>query len=419
MIKSFIYKILKKELKEERKSEEIKLNLDNLENKISELKNEEDGKAVSEGKTIIDNIKSDIKYIKISLKKLNEKEISNKDERIYGIVKGSKKVLATHISSGLNKVVISEKIDYCSLKELNSYLTMFFNSISKDAKNFYYTSLVFRDHMKEITDGLKKLEDENKKLKEIIDSENIINLNDISIKIKSIKNNQDEIQKIEKQKRELEQTIKQDEQSNIQLKEQIEKLRNSKQYKYFLENKEKIKELEAEIEHTETNIRNQLSLLIKSLKKFGHMETDRDKIKNISLIIKDPVDFSLKNYSEFKNILIDLKKLIIDNKIHLESKDKEKKLSQIREIENGSLYNLLENYNKFNIDLEQTKKMKFSVLNEIIELENQLYTINNKFLETKILKNIDSIKKVKQDIISEKQKIQELCLKIDKNIIIL
>jgi len=136
------------------------------------------------------------------------------------------------------------------------------------------------------------------------------------------------------------------------------------------------------------------------------------------LIIQDPVDFSLNDYQGLNNILIDLKGLIFDNKIDLELKDKEKKLSRIKEIENDSLNYLLEDYKKSNIDLEQSEKRRFPVLNEITELESQLSSINKEILETNTLRIIDSIEKTKQDIISEKQKIQELCLKIDENLVL-
>jgi len=262
MLKSFLSKILRKQ----EPKQQIKLNLNDLENRITKLKDKENKKVISEGKIIIDSVKSDIKQVRIALKKLAEEQISDQDKRAYDITKSSRKVLITYISNGLDKITIPKEITYSSLKELNNSLIEFFNSISKASKSFLYTSAMLGEQTREVKDVLRKLE--NKKLKQILDSEDIRNLDNIIEKIKQIKNNENELQEMKKQRLSLEKTIKQQEQTKVQLKEEIEKLRSSKQHKSFLKNKEKTKSIKTNIKYTEMRIRTQISPLIKLLKKF-------------------------------------------------------------------------------------------------------------------------------------------------------
>ena len=401
--------ILSKLFKKEEKKQEIKLNLDELKNKVNDMKRKEDEIIFSKGEIIVNNIKINIKKVKESLKILGEKEISSEDKRVYDIVKISRKNLITQISNALGIIVLPDKINYDTMLELNGPLTIFFAKISNSSKSFYYTSLMLRDEIKEIEEDLKEIENENKNLSEILGQKYEI-LNEICKKIKKIKEYESEKENFKKEIEITEKRVKEQKERAEILNETLHNLENSEEYKTFLENKKKIIILKDNIKDNETKIRTQISPLVRPLKKFERIAKNK---KDIFMFINEPIEFLNNSYLKANDILLKLEKMIKEDKINLDEKERKKKLEKIKEIEEGFLLKLLQERKLLCLELNKCNKLDFPVLRKISETEIEIKEIK---FDLKPKEDINE--RVEEEIFATKRRIEELCSKLGENIVL-
>ena len=396
----------------EEEPEEIRLNMEKLKDKIIDLKNKEENIISAEGKKIVKDMQTNINKVRHVLKIIKEREITKEDKRAYDITKSSREILVTHISSALNKITLPENITYNTLLSLNNSLNNFFMEISRSAKNFFYTSLKFGDQTGELKEILRKIDNRNKCLSNIIDSKNNKILNEIYEKINQIEDYENKVESFKNQIKVTEKKILEQKQKAEDLKEDMKILKNSKEYKDFLENDKKIFLLKENIEENEMKIRTFVSPLVKSLKKSEKILEDKKKKKEIAFLISEPIEFLSNNYSKAKNIFLELEKMILRDDIYLDPKEKEKKLIKINEIKEGFLLKLLEERKKQENNLDSCSKIEFPVLRKISETERGIAALKIDSLPE------DNTEDINKNILSEKRNIEKLCQEIGKNIVL-
>ena len=396
----------------EEEPEEIRLNMEKLKDKIILLKNKEENIISAEGKKIVKDMQTNINKVRHVLKIIKERAKTKEDKRAYDITKSSREILVTHISSALNKITLPENITYNTLLSLNNSLNNFFMEISRSAKNFFYTSLKFGDQTGELKEILRKIDNRNKCLSNIIDSKNNKILNEIYEKINQIEDYENKVESFKNQIKVTEKKIEEQKQKAEDLKEDMKILKNSKEYKDFLENDKKIFLLKENIDENEMKIRTFVSPLVKSLKKSEKILEDKEKKKDISLLISGPVEFLNENYPGAKNIFLELEKMILRDDIYLNPKEKEKKLIKINEIKEGFLLKLLEERKKLENNLDSCSKLEFPVLRKISETERGIAALKIDSLPE------DNTEDINKNILSEKRNIEKLCQEIGKNIVL-
>lgn len=388
-----------------------KLDLDSLKNMISKMEIQEAENIESEGKNIVEQIKTNVRVLDEKLEILSQAEIKTEEKNVYNIVSQGRKKIIDRFSS-LDKID-SKTISYDSLMEFHDFIMNFFTISNEYIKSFYYVSLLLKKEIDEINAVIKILNNERIRLKEYIDSRNIPIFRSVHREIKNIKLIEEDIKNLENEKQKTEEMIKNKENIKKEVLLKINEIKQSKEYKSFLELSEELKILEKNLEKTETNIRTYLSVLNKPLKSFGRLETEKQEI--IKQYIDSPLEFPNK---ELKTILSELKSVIENNRIELKEKMKEKVLNRINEVlEQDYLTELLDEYRKIKSDLKEKKKNP-EILEKIRLLENQVSDIvlEKERLDLKVKQIPNNIDKRKQEILLKKQHIEKICLKINKKI---
>ncbi|MDD3083939.1 MAG: hypothetical protein PHP82_02875 [Candidatus ainarchaeum sp.] len=380
---------------------------------------------------------SELKYLhekgKSLLIDIQKKEIEEENTRFNKAALTSKKQIENQLIKTLEK--INPENSGKEINEIRAYsnesYALFINEINSFRKNITYTSVYLKDEMKMLGGTLQEIINKLAKLNQLFfEKKEIFEFEKIKKRIKNIEEQNKEIKKsdeliLNKQKdlEEKEKEIKLEEEKIIELKQSDE----LKEIKNIEEEKSKILE---EKQQLKTEISSMLSTIDKPLQRFnalvksGRWKIQKEKAELLENFITNPL-FALKkdvNGKQFKEILIEIKKAINDEKIELKEKEKEKRIDALQELIAFDFFEKvfwkLNEIQKRQNEIENLIK-KNNGLKKINFVENKKNEINkelNNIIEAKKLEELKQ-QKLTDFIKEEKEKIQKYAEKITgKNI---
>jgi hypothetical protein len=408
---NFIKKIF---TKKEPEKETVKL--DNL-NGWFDAKSDVIHNNLNENINLIKNkINSEIEKTKLNLERLKEAKLQNPNIPIRAkqMMEGNRASYIKIVSNFLNNIKIEN--NYKVLLNFCNDFDDSLNTLGKSTTKSYHVLKEFLEH--QVTDvaiNIKNIDNLIKEIKSTIENSSIGKIEIVKNKIIYVKN------KI-KQKTNLKEELKNKEaelgklkQEKESLLKEIENIKNSEAYLNFNNLKKEKELILGKINNNKDIIFQSFSILNRALRKFSRIILEDEKLLND--YIENPVNTLLKD-KELKiiKILESIEKNLVQNKIKLDEKKKNKTLTEIRKLDKQFFINFLNNYNELDKKLKiiEDKIENNEIRNKYRALNEKLNQINTNLERTE--RNIENLKKdiEKIDIEKMKSNLQEEINKIIK-----
>jgi DNA repair exonuclease SbcCD ATPase subunit len=362
-------------------------------------------------KSSYSSFKEKIELLKEQIKALENAKIKDEEKiepRVKQIVLGNRQNYIRQLNILINNLQIPEAVhkealEFCSA--LDQKLTELANSTKK---SFYTAQHLFHKEVEDIAKTIKDMDSIIKELRQTIEKSNTVN-----------------IDKTKEMMKELNNKIKAKKQLSEELETEEKNLNGTKEKKE--ETEKKIKELEKSKEFAELhNLKSELNSVNDSLRLkeneliqlFASMDRALKKFKRITLENEDlieqylisPAKALLKD-PEFKiiDLIKKMKQPILENKIDLKDRKKEKLLKTIDTVTKEYLENFLSAYNEIlenkktvenKINLSTVMKQKSDLDYRLESYTTKLDRLNNLIEELKQKKSRIDIEKMKKDLVN-------------------
>jgi len=353
------------------------------------------------------NISKELEEIKTSVEEEKNKayessqnllkaELKNPNipERAKNIMIGNREIYVKRIERLLETVSLPN-----SFNELPEFYDLFNNSLNnftkETLKNYQILNEFFLSEMRDIDDNIKELIKLIKSMRDIVEESNILKANELKKGVKKIQ------QKI-KLERNLQEKIKiknqkvEEKNKNVKKEEyNLKILKDGKDHKQFYELVNKKKILIEKQENLEKELLQNFSAINRALKKYERLTLEQELVRSY---LDNPFQTLLQD-KELKivDILIGMNKSLIEGKIELKDKKKDKTLEELNKL----------NYNYFKNFIERYDKLITEINPLILEQENMT-----------IIKDIERQKTIieqkKNKLDSTKNNIENLGVKLKK-----
>lgn len=405
----FIKRLFAKE--EEREKENIKL--DKLEEwlnpKAEAISNELTGNISS----IKNKIEEGIRKAKSNLEILKDAKLKNPNIPIRAkqMMEGNRVSyikIASNFLDYLWKEVKDEK-DYEKLLGFSNDFDKSLDSLGKSTTRSYHViKEFFANEATEIAINIKNIDGFFKELKSAIEGSNMAKIDVLKKEIISMKSRISQKANLKEQLKSKEEELKKLNGGKEELLKEITSLKNSGEYSDFNNLKQEKDSIERQIRLSKEDVFHSFSAIDKALKKYVRIAFEDEKL--LSSYIGNPVN-ALLGDKELKiiRILESLEKNLIQSKIELDEKKKEKTLMEIKKLGKDFFIDFLNNYNKLNeklMDIED-KVRKNELKKKFMDLNERLNKLNANLEKAENIKGFLSKGMEKIDIEKMKNNLQE------------
>lgn len=405
----FIKRLFAKE--EEREKENIKL--DKLEEwlnpKAEAISNELTGNISS----IKNKIEEGIRKAKSNLEILKDAKLKNPNIPIRAkqMMEGNRVSyikIASNFLDYLWKEVKDEK-DYEKLLGFSNDFDKSLDSLGKSTTRSYHViKEFFANEATEIAINIKNIDGFFKELKSAIEGSNMAKIDVLKKEIISMKSRISQKANLKEQLKSKEEELKKLNGGKEELLKEITSLKNSGEYSDFNNLKQEKDSIERQIRLSKEDVFHSFSAIDKALKKYVRIAFEDEKL--LSSYIGNPVN-ALLGDKELKiiRILESLEKNLIQSKIELDEKKKEKTLMEIKKLGKDFFIDFLNNYNKLNeklMDIED-KVRKNESKKKFMDLNERLNKLNANLEKAENIKGFLSKGMEKIDIEKMKNNLQE------------
>lgn len=394
-------KFLKKLLKKEEPKQKIELPLDKLKGFFNDGKTRlmaEISKNIEEFEF---KIKEEVQITKINIERLKDAKLRNPNIPIKEIhfMEGNRDSYIKKAVQFIDSITIEK-----DLSKLSNSFADFESRINSFGASTYrpYSILqhFFGEETNLIASNIKKIEDFFKKVMHILkrhDFENILvlekEIDDLSIKIGIKKTLENSILKVNKTLEILNKEIK-------DLDRDLDKARNSKEYKEYLELKTKIEVTREKMMNQNMMITHPFSIIEQALKKYSRIALENEKL------CLDYLNNPVKSLLEDENlkilvILNKIKENLINDKITLKDKKKDKTVETIEMIDEGFIKNFIDQRNEIKKEILGIDGLLINnnIVNRLSELEKEIS--HNKDKINKVNWELDDLSDKNSKIIIE------------------
>ncbi len=367
-------------------------------------------------------IKHILNVLRKSLTDIENAEIPEGRARITKVVSTSKIQMIRQVNALIGKIDIPNTIDVSSMKEycINAHNTLN-NESSRIVKNTAYTGLLLKEQVSKIGNSFKELNEKFIEMKKYLEENNAIFLSaEANQIIEIINKKQIFLIECEKNKEKTHNEMDTLLQNKKSLLKEIEQLESSSEMDEYEGIKERKAALYKEKQNMKTRIIDLMSNVDKPLKRF-------QKLTEINeIIISSELKESLKQYlsNSFSAMKTDQKaenlKAILSEVINAiesdmitfkDSKEKEKKLSAIKELINFDFFeNVFWELNKLESEINAVEKQESE--SAITEKINGKLTDKNQ-LERDIEDRGFSLNRINEDCESAEENIASLKNKLE------
>lgn len=408
--------------------EELELGVEELEQWLKTKKTESIKVLEPVCKDLLASLKEYIDELKESVDNLSKAEIKDEDkieQRIISIVLSNRRSFINQANFFLGRIDMPNYEDVNQIIEFGSRLKEELDNFAKVTHKSFYTSqhLFYKqvENTKKVINKISKLtENFNKR----VISSGLDNFEDVENNINLLKESIDNKFSLLEELNKLKIKLKHHKMNKIDNEERIKQIKDSPTYKYYLEEKSKLKELEDEIKQLKLKVEHNFTIMERALKKYTKIEEEEEEeeykliygyqVNTFETLIKD---------KELKiiEVLQKITQKILSKELVLKDSEKQKILSEINKINRDYLGNII----KENKGLEKRRKEleqeinKNQVISDIDSIKHKIKNTENdiEILEKDINnmnKNINKIDdiNIKQDIEKEFDDIFGICLKI-------
>ena len=399
---TFLKKIFQKEDKE---SEKETLKIENIESWLDKKIKEFNESLDSNLQGYIGKLDNEISDTKKNLDVLGNAKLHNPNitVREKQFMEGNREAYLKRVDLFLKGLSL-EKKDFKALKEVCSSFDKELEGFGKSTFKAYQVLQHFFAHeSRNIAINIKNLERIFKELKGFLDRNDIAYVEKMkkeSVYLKDNMNRKDELKSLLDKEAHI---VKELEDKRMKAEKEIKELHGSQRYKEFKGLADKQEGVNGLINDHKSMLLQSFSILEHSLKKYVRMILEEEDV--LKDYIENPVS-SLLEDKELKilKILKGLEKNIIEDKIELKDKKRDRTLDEIRKLNKEFFEDFIDKYTALDDGLLKLKKEieENKIRDKEEELKNKSEEINKKI--EKIRDNIDNLKKEFNDIHIQKLK---------------
>ena len=331
------------------------------------------------------------------------------DEYIKKRVKDNIEAYSRQIRLFLNKINIDITLNFQSINEFCNNLEQDLEKLNKGtSKSFYIIQLLFNNDVSKVASSIKKISDLNRELIEIPNRDDSLIWEGVLLKINKLRTGYIFNERLQKELNEKEKLLEQNHSELEELNKKRSELEISEEYTKLISMRGERDELEKEMYELKNEVINLFGPLDKALKKF--IKTGENEI------LEEYADSPLTLFKDYDLIIIDelkkIEKAILDNKIDLDEKKREKVLKIIQEINHEKLRGYVDKENDIEDKIKQFEKDIFAnpILKEEINMEYKL-----KSLKLKSIRFDEELSLLKKR--SEKVDVDSLKSEIEENLV--
>ncbi len=315
--------------------------------------------------------------------KLLKAEVNpNTPERAKQIMKGNREIYVKRIERFLETIVLSENFNKL-LEFCNSFDTLLNDFGKNTIRNHQILNEFFILELRNVDDNIKELIKLIKKAKETIEESKILkadelkkNLEKIQQKINFKKELKEKI-KLTKEKNEEENKIIKNEETNLK------DLEEGKSHKQFINLINKKKLVIKELENLEKEILQNFSVIVRALKKYERITLEQKLVRSY---LKNPLQILLLD-KELKivKLLAKMNNLIVDGRIELKDKKKNKILQKLTKLDRTYFKNFTRKHKKLTteINIHSLEQEKMTIIKKVEEQEKSIKQKKDKLNSTK------------------------------------
>lgn len=356
-----------------------------------------------------ESINNNISQIKKDSKVLEEAKLRNEKipERAIHIMEGNRKSYINFVLNFIDKINTPAAVNF---NVVSDFVSDFEDSLSQftknSAKNYHVLQEFFAHESGSIA---KRIRDIDLTVRGLLDNE--------YKKINSITEDIGKISEMLKKKETADIMLSDQEKERFGLMQEIEsikqkinELKNSKDYKFFKEAEKKKDEVAKQIKDVEKGLFELFAPLERPMRKFAKIAAEGDDI--ITSYSKSPLKALLDDKGlKIIELMAKMKNSVQDGQVELKEKAKEKALKQIDEIKKEVLKNLLDEYNSLNeLYAENERSLK---MNMIVQKQNEAeYKLTH--LKEKLSKLEQNIEKLNKYL--EMPEIEQSLRAVKKNV---
>ena len=355
-------------------------------------------------------IKDEMGKAKTNLSTLKDAELKNPNIplRAKQMMEGNRTSYVKIISNFLDNVWEEVK-DEKSYEKLLSFSNNFDHSLDilgkSTTRSYHVIKEFFANEATNVAINIKNVDGLFKELKSAIEDSNISQVDAIKKDIEGIKNKINQKINLEEQLKNKEGEIgKLEGEREVVLKEATD-VKNSEEYLSFNKLKEEREKAERDVRLNKEDVFSSFSVVDKALKKYLRVAFEDEKL--LSRYIERPIS-TLLDDEELKiiKILESLEKNLVQDKIELDEKKKNKTLAEIKKMDKEFFNGFLGRYTELNEKLKNIEDRidKSEVKNKYKELNERLNKADVNLEKTKSI--IGILKKGMEKINIEKIKVR-------------
>jgi len=346
------------------------------------------------------------------------------DSQLLQNVIGHRKSFAHKMEVMIEKIKKPMQSNLDSILEFNKAISSAISEADKKTvKDYHFLNILFRKEVKKTFENFKILSEKSNSFESLINSnkENLFSIRKAQSELQSIKEETKNLNQIKGHLKTLNAKLSDLKSKHDNLKEDLEKLKNSKDWLHFNELLEKKKIIEEKVSSLKSQILQDTFQINKPLRKFKNLvDKGAVKIEDKKILEKylDSIPDALieeKNPERIRSILKMVQKNISEGKIKL--KDKEKTMIEIKHILDSNLFeNFLKKYLLLTEGLEKLREdiTAHTASNIKNKMENQIEDME-RYIETTSLE----IEKVKKQTEKRKNSIKERKIILEKTLALL
>jgi outer membrane murein-binding lipoprotein Lpp len=401
-----------------RKKEPLRIERKNLDSFINSKLENSEIKLFS--KEFLEQLNEHINNISEKCKELENAELQNKNipSRAITIMQGNRKAYIQktiqftdkikRIVEGIDQTNDSEKI-LGKISEMKYLLEEYTKATQKP---YFVLQEFFANESKNIASEIKQINDLFEKLEKKIKNSDTHKFQEVSLLIEKIKNLDEKNSKLHKEKKTLEKSLIEEEKKINGLNKEINKIKNSDEFKKLSNIQEELGEARAQKKQLSDEINYKISPVSRALRKFAKISLDEDKV---NFLISEPFN-AVKNIETEKlaDLFLDLRKNIQNENLGLKKKVRGKYLSIISEFDkkfienfkgrirtlNSKIKELSSEINKsriwkniedLNSRVEKIEKSAEQIKREVSICNENISKINTKDINAKIKEILESM----------------------------
>ena len=410
---NFLKKLFQNEEQEVKKV--IEINLQNLEEWLNEKSKPLMEEVQQQIEEILLKVNEEIEKTRLNIEVLENSKLQNPNIpfKAKQYMEGNRKAYIRAINSFLGNMEINNK-DYFYLINFCKQFNGLINELNRGTlRSYTILQEFFANETGRIAQNLKNFDTLFAELKSVLNDEKITAVNKAVEKIQSLKIKTKQKMNSELDFKSTSANIKLSNDEKNSIMAGIENFNNSDGHKNFLRLNEEKRNKETIFYGYENQILQSFSVLERALRKYSHIAFEHEEI--VLDYLKRPIE-TLANDKKMHilNILKNLQNVLMEDKLQIDDKKKEKSLEEIKKLNREFIEQFLKKYSSFKVEMEEidNKIEATGTQEKLREFNRQLEEIN-----IRIEKNNEEFKKLEEDVVKINNAIENLKNEIENSLI--